>query len=309
MLEGRPADIWRTSGDIVDPIVAGHEHSDRKASFEKMLGNFDQGVHPEAEHSGYYNDPDMMVLGMPGLTDEQNRVHMALWAISGAPLLVGADLTKLNAEALATLTNPEILAVDQDAAGLQAVKVAEPAPGLQAWSKALAAPGSRAVLLLNRTATDAPITVSWANLDLDGSTVRVTDAWTGKLLVSQKDRFTAMVGKQDGMLLLVTGREGPMDVYHPSAPQKHATGFEHVKGRGALARILISYSNPDSAPRFAQFRVNGEDVTRIAFPSSGKNGAGQLWIQAMLSRKGPDNLVIFSADCGAGPVIHSIAVQ
>ena len=42
---GAPADIWRTSGDIVDPIVAGQAHADRKASFNNMLGNFDQGIH------------------------------------------------------------------------------------------------------------------------------------------------------------------------------------------------------------------------------------------------------------------------
>ncbi len=43
---GAPADVWRTSGDIVDPIVASGPHADRKASFDKMLANFDQGIHP-----------------------------------------------------------------------------------------------------------------------------------------------------------------------------------------------------------------------------------------------------------------------
>ena len=135
---GAPADIWRTSGDIVDPIVAGQAHADRKAGFDKMLGNFDQGIHPEAQHTGFYNDPDMMVIGMPGFSDAQNRVHMSLWAISGAPLLVGADLAKLSPETLAMLTNKAVLAVDQDALGLQAVKVAEPDKGVQVWSKPLA---------------------------------------------------------------------------------------------------------------------------------------------------------------------------
>jgi hypothetical protein len=111
---GAPQAIWRTSGDIVDPVVAGNVHANRKVSFEKMLANFDQGIHPEAQHTGYYNDPDMMVLGMPGLNAEQNRLHMALWAISGAPLLIGADLTKLDAETLAALTNSDAIRVDQD---------------------------------------------------------------------------------------------------------------------------------------------------------------------------------------------------
>ncbi len=82
---GVTAGIWRTSGDIVAPIVANSKNSGRMASFPGVLSNFDQGIHPEAQHTGFYNDPDMMVLGMQGLNDAQNRVHMSLWAISGAP--------------------------------------------------------------------------------------------------------------------------------------------------------------------------------------------------------------------------------
>ena len=143
---GAPADIWRTSGDIVAPIVPHHQHSGRLASFPGVLSNFDQGIHPEAQHTGFYNDPDMMVVGMPGLTDAQNRVHMSLWAISGAPLLLGADLTTLSDAALATVTNPEVLAVDQDPLGLQGVKVSSHGDGLEVWSKALSTSGERAVL-------------------------------------------------------------------------------------------------------------------------------------------------------------------
>jgi len=45
-----------------------------------------------------------------------------------------------------------VLAIDQDALGLQAVKVAEAGKGLEVWAKPLAKAGERAVLLLNRTA-------------------------------------------------------------------------------------------------------------------------------------------------------------
>jgi len=103
---------------------------------------------------------------MQGLNDAQNRVHMSLWAISGAPLLVGADLTKLSDATLATLTNPAVLAVDQDSLGLQAVKVSEPSKGLEVWSKPLSTPGERAVLLLNRTTAPAPIAVNSSDLGL-----------------------------------------------------------------------------------------------------------------------------------------------
>ena len=312
---GAPADIWRTSGDIVAPVVAGHEHADRKASFAKMLSNFDQGIHPEAEHTGYYNDPDMMVIGMPGLNDRQNRVHMALWAISGAPLLVGADLTKLSAATLATLTNPTVVAIDQDPAGLQAIKVSEPAPGLQVWSKALTEAGKRAVLLLNRSASDQVISVRWADLGLSGASPQVVDAWTGKDLNSTGDSWHAKVPAGDAMLLLVTGREAPMTRYEPAQagepvqPGGSIIRFESLQSHGAMARIRIDYSNPDAATRYALLHVNGFTGTWVAFPSTRGHDSAMIWIEANLDRRGTENALSFSSDGQAAPVIHSIAVQ
>ncbi|MGB8845825.1 MAG: glycoside hydrolase family 27 protein, partial [Terracidiphilus sp.] len=210
---GAPADIWRTSGDIVAPIVPHHAHSGRLASFPGVLSNFDQGIHPEAEHTGFYNDPDMMVVGMPGLTDAQNRVHMSLWAISAAPLLVGADLTSLSDATLATLTNPDVLAVDQDSLGLQGIKVASYGDGLEVWSKALATPGERAVLLLNRTGDASAITVHWSDLGLDDSAATVRDLWARKDLGSFSSSYSATVQPDDAVMIVVHGTEGKMTTY------------------------------------------------------------------------------------------------
>jgi hypothetical protein len=86
-----------------------------------------------------------MVVGMPSLTPEQNRLHLSLCAMAATPLLIGADLTTLNVATLADLTNPEVIAIDQNPLGLQAVKVAENGPGLEIWSQFLSASGERGV--------------------------------------------------------------------------------------------------------------------------------------------------------------------
>ncbi len=187
-----------------------------------MLANFDQGIHPEAQHTGFYNDPDMMVIGMPGFTDAQNRVHMSLWAISGAPLLVGADLAKLSPETLAMLTNKEVLAVDQDALGLQAVKAAEPAKGLEVWVKPLAKAGSRAVLLLNRTGTAQEITAGWKDLGLaEDAQATVTNLWTGEQL-ARSGSYAVQVPPGDAVLLLVQGTEMQSTAYQPDPPTRNS---------------------------------------------------------------------------------------
>jgi Alpha galactosidase A/Alpha galactosidase C-terminal beta sandwich domain len=315
---GAPAAIWRTSGDIVDPIVASGPHADRKASFDKMLGNFDQGVHPEAQHTGFYNDPDMMVIGMPGLTDAQNRVHMSLWAISGAPLLVGADLAKLSPETLAMLTNKEVLAVDQDALGLQAVKAAEPAKGLEVWVKPLAKAGSRAVLLLNRTGTAQEISAGWKDLGLaENAQATVTNLWTGEQL-ARSGSYAVQVPPGDAVLLLVQGTEMQSTAYQPDPPTRNSANaplmcrdcdlsFSKVASRSPWAQVRITYKNSGNAPRYAELRVNGHGPTRIAFPPTG-TGPGSISIITLLDQPNA-NVLRFSASEDTPPVIDAITVN
>jgi hypothetical protein len=309
---GIGADVWRTSGDIVDPIVASGSHADRKAGFDKMLGNFDKDIHPEAQHSGFYNDPDMMVIGMPGFTDVQNRVHMSLWAISGAPLLVGADLTKLTPETLSMLTNPAVLAIDQDAAGLQAVKVAEPAKGIEVWNKALARPGSRAVLLLNRTSKAQQIEARWSDLGLEGSHGTVKNLWTGDSATGD-GVYSTQVAAGDAVLIRIDATEAPFTRYQPGksssgiAASAGEVSFTHVASKRPWARIAVTYSNPGQTTEFAELRVDGRIATRIAFPPTGSE-SGSIMIQAQLET-GEDNQLDFAAIRQSAPLIHSIAVQ
>ncbi len=314
------ADIWRTSGDIVAPIVANSKNSGRKASFPGMLSNFDQGIHPEAQHTGFYNDPDMMVIGMPGLTDVQNRVHMELWAISGAPLIVGADLTTLSEATRATLTNPAILAIDQDPLGLQAVKVAEAGPGLEVWSKPLSTPGQRAVLLLNRTNSTATIAVNWSDVGLmKSSSVTVTDAGNQKDLGVFNSAYSVAVSPQDAVLLVVRGREEQPARYDPVNSREeignaNAPGylvrFTGVRSRSHFAHIRITYTNSHKRTLLTELWVNGQTATTIAFPSTGSDTAGgSISIEALLNQAGSKNVLTFTTQEEAGPAIKSISVQ
>ncbi|HEY1904296.1 MAG TPA: alpha-galactosidase [Terracidiphilus sp.] len=343
---GVTGDIWRTGGDIVAPIVANTKNSGRKATLQDVLREFDAAAHPEAQHSGAYNDPDMMVVGIQGLTETENRVHMSLWAMLGGPLIVGADLTRLSHEALATLTNPAVVAVDQDQLGLQAVKVAEPAPGLEVWSKLLSMPGKRAVLLLNRTGVAAQITMRFSDLGLlDSPSANVRDIWTQRELGAFNSSYSATVQARDATLLLILGSEDKFKHYkaeqfevtrasgtarsddskktpksadssqvQPAAGvtlrKDHPLSFTRVGSRARIALVQIAYTNPDKTPRFAELRVNGRIATRIAFPSTGLGQASaSIWIESLLDRDGANNVLKFSAMDDSGPTIESISVE
>ena len=89
------------------------------------------------------------MVGGRGMTAANDLAHVNLWAIAGAPMILGNDLSKsLSSETVSLLTNPELIAIDQDMLGLQGLKVAD-ANGQQVWAKLLAGAGKRAVLLFN----------------------------------------------------------------------------------------------------------------------------------------------------------------
>src|SRR5437867_11397609 len=125
-----------------------------------MIDIFDRNAaHVAATAPGTVNDPDMLEIGNGGMTDTEYRTHMGLWALMSAPLIAGNDVRSISPSILAILTDPEVIAVDQDPLALQAVKAADDGSGHQVWYKPVDLPGGRAVGLLNRGNAAASITV------------------------------------------------------------------------------------------------------------------------------------------------------
>src|SRR6058998_3632994 len=156
---------WRMSGDISD-------------DWGTMLSIVDRNVaHAAATAPGTYNDPDMLEVGNGGMTDTEYRTHFGLWALMSAPLIAGNDVRSMTDATRTILTNPEVIAVDQDALGFQANAAAESGNGLQVWYKPLAGSGARAVGLLNRGDAAATIMVSWEAIHLAAANAMVRDLW------------------------------------------------------------------------------------------------------------------------------------
>jgi len=191
--------MWRTSQDII--------YYGEKADMKRVLSNFDSAQHASAQSPGHYNDPDMLIVGMSAFTLAQNRTHMALWAISSAPLLAGNKLDAMSAEVKGVLTNGEVIAINQDPLAKQGTKVSD-SGGLQVYSKVLTGTARRAVLLLNRSAATATLSVRFADIGL-GASAAVRDVWAGSDLGTKDTSYSASVAANDSVLLLVTGSAGP----------------------------------------------------------------------------------------------------
>ncbi|WP_410645121.1 glycoside hydrolase family 27 protein [Amycolatopsis sp. lyj-346] len=193
------ANLWRTSGDII--------YWGERPAMSRVLANFDAAQHASAQSPGHYNDPDMLVAGLSGFSDAQNRTHLSLWAISGAPLIAGNKPSDMSATTRAALTNREMIAVDQDPLGRQGTKVTEDASGLQVYQKVLSGTGRRAVVLLNRTGSAATITARWSTLGLTGSAA-VRDVWAGADRGSFTSGYATSVPAGEAVLLTITGTDG-----------------------------------------------------------------------------------------------------
>ena len=230
--------IWRTGGDIIPPVVEtlhDAEHDKRIITRENVLRSFDAGMHPEAQHTGYFNDLDMMVMGMRGMTDALDRTHMGLWAISSAPLMVGSDLTRLSSATLSLLTNEQAIAIHNDTYGLQPIKVDEPTPGIQIWVKPMAIAGRRAVAILNRTDASAQVKVDWKKLGLKSTPKSSYDVWNKRDLVSDE---TVSVPAHDLALMVVDGEDQIPAEY--AASQSKIFG---IKAARSPAFARIHYTN------------------------------------------------------------------
>ncbi len=291
--------IWRTGGDIIPPVVESlhdPEHAKRVITEKNVLDSFEAGMHPEAQHTGYYNDLDMMVMGMRGMTDGMDRIHMGLWAISSAPLMVGSDLTRLSPATLSLLTNREALAIHNDPYGLQPIKVAEPTTGVLIWAKPMAIAGRRAVAILNRTDTSAQVKIDWNKLGLDGTPTSLRDVWNRRDLAAPDAALS--VPAHDFALLIVDRKDKTPAEY--LANQSEIDGIQAMKGP-TFARL--EYAN--IAGHIAVVRVKSTSglSTALALPPTAGSNTGTAGLilphgTADLSFEGPQvnvrKLVVYS---------------
>lgn len=319
------ADSWRTYTDVglVDPQP--------QWQWQWVLRNMDvNAYHPAATGPGHYNDPDYLVpmRPLPGggteLTFDESRAQLGMWAIMAAPLIIGSDPRTLPAEMINALRNPEIVAVDQDRLAQQGVKVADPTATTQVWSKTLSGTGTRAVALLNRGDTAAPITVTFADVALGGP-VRVRDLWARADAGTHTGSYTATVPPHGVAMLRLSGSDqvagedlggtatSSPAVAHDTAFVRGADGSLQAnsgQGWGSLGkRILGQPAAYGSAGGRIDVFVRGTDnaVWRRTFVH-GRWGAwtslgGRVSDAPTVAFTGPDDWTVFAR--GTDGLIHS----
>jgi alpha-galactosidase len=186
---------WRTNTDVGFP---------GRVAFADVLRNMDaDAAAPQAAGPGHWNDPDYLGPDQ-GLSGPQFRTQLSMWAMLAAPLMVSDDLTRISSASLAAIQNGDVIAVDQDPAGVQGTLIATTGSA-QVWVKPLS-DGSRAVALLNRGSSPVQIRTSARAVGMPASGGYVLrDLWT-RAARSTGGSIAARVGGDSTVLLRVYPR-------------------------------------------------------------------------------------------------------
>jgi alpha-galactosidase len=174
--------MWRTTPDIKDCFEGEYTWG---WSLNKII---DHTCHLHS-YAGpdHWNDPDMLIVGLhgnpewqgPGCTDTEYRSHFSLWCLSAAPLLIGCDIRKMDPITREILSNPEIIAINQDPLGKQGYRINKE-HHTAVWIKPLSG-GAWAVGLYNRDDSPQEITVHWSELGIAPDTkASLRDIWARK---------------------------------------------------------------------------------------------------------------------------------
>jgi len=162
--------MWRTTADICAPGRA-----DWARAMRMVFANERLSAHAGP---GHWNDPDMMIVGMPGLSDAQNRSLFSLWCMMASPLIAGNDLRSMTMAAVETLTNLEAIGIDQDPLGLQG-RILWTDGNIGIWGGKRLFDGSQAVLVFNQGRYPADARIDWQDIGIDPKAAcYVRNLWT-----------------------------------------------------------------------------------------------------------------------------------
>ena len=200
------AQMWRIADDHWDVWTAEHKPGASEFPFGTRdafdrLAKWVPYVGP-----GSWPDEDMLPIGYLGphpgwgnarqsrFTPDEEKTEFTLWAVTRSPLILGANLTRLDSYTRSLITNQTILFIDQASSFSRPVDPASLPPGFQnarVWRATINTPGARgyAEYFAFFNLDNSPVTLraTWKDLGLDNGKHAYQDAWTMETSKVSKD--------------------------------------------------------------------------------------------------------------------------
>ena len=177
-----------------------------------------------------WNDPDMLMIGMDGLNLVQNKTHFTMWCMMNSPLMLGLDLRRvsLGDELYKIIANRDLIALNQDALGVQAKRIFTTADcGSETPDKAYIEDINR-IDVLAKPLADGGIALSFINVSEEN--------WTGNISVSVKQ-----IEKAFGKKLVSSNKFQVRDLWSGETWENESGVFE-ISELGACNNVTILIS-------------------------------------------------------------------
>ena len=178
------ANMWRISDDFWDNWAELLKQFERLRNWVPFAG------------PGHYPDADMLPLGKirfgkdTNFTRDEQITLLTLWCVARSPLIHGGDLTQTDDFTLSLLTNPEVIAVNQDSAGNHELFHHD---NTVAWIADIPGTSDKYVALFNTGDSGSQtVRVNLTGLGFKGST-RIRDLWQRVDLPLVKDEFAPIL--------------------------------------------------------------------------------------------------------------------
>ncbi|XP_071335099.1 alpha-N-acetylgalactosaminidase-like [Trachinotus anak] len=200
-LLGEICNLWRNYYDIED-------------SWDSVLNIIDwffdnQDVLMPAAGPGRWNDPDMLIIGDFGLSTDQSRAQMALWAIMAAPLLMSNDLRAISSEAHSILQNRLAISINQDPMGVQGRRIIKEESGIEVFWRPLSSNASALVFFSRHDDMPCHYQTSLSKLSYTTGSYRIIDVFTNKTTILEDSTHFVVSVNPTGVVM-----------WHVSAPAK-----------------------------------------------------------------------------------------
>lgn len=204
--------LWRATGDIGCSFTA-YEKSENWTPLGVL--EIVEIMAPLRRYAGpgHWNDPDMLEVGN-GMSFIEDRAHFTMWCMFSAPLILGNDLRSMSDQTFSILVNRNVIAIDQDPLGVQAVRHIE-INGLQFWFKPLV-DGAWAFCILNATEEPKNHNIFWQQFNLTDTDVSgrstdfaetlydVYDIWNNRSVGTTKLSKSVIIQPHDVVLYKLT---------------------------------------------------------------------------------------------------------
>lgn len=209
-----------------------------------------------------WNDLDSLEVidgAADGLSNEEKRSAVGLWALANAPIILGGDLRNIDPFGKQLLTNDEVLAVDQT--GKPAKQVLD--GDLEVWASNLG-DGSYYVGIFNMNATAVQANIPWNLLGFSYASA-VRDLWAHRELGPFSNGFATVLGAHSSRLLLVRGSGTPV-----SSPSTSYEAAAAVLGGSASIATCPACSDGEKVGNLGLGANNTVTFNNVSVPSSGE---------------------------------------